>query len=38
MTRANGGASVVTGWSRLFLGAHYKGTGDVEVAASFECR
>ena len=93
MTRANGGASVVTGWSRLFLvpgmghcgggpatldsfdmlgavvdwvenqkapqavratgrsfpgrsrplcpypeHAHYKGTGDVEDAASFECR
>ena len=93
MARANGGASVVTGWSRLFLvpgmghcgggaatldtfdmlgavvdwvenqkapqairatgrswpgrsrplcpypsHAHYKGTGDVEDAASFECR
>ena len=93
MTRANGGASAVTGWSRLFLvpgmghcgggpatldtlrhagrgrrlgrepeapqairatgrswpgrsrplcpypsHAHYKGTGDVEDAASFECR
>ena len=93
MTRANGGASVVTGWSRLFLvpgmghcgggpatldtfdmlgavvdwvesqkppqairatgrswpgrsrplcpypsHAHYKGTGDAEDAASFECR
>ncbi|HEY8232328.1 MAG TPA: DUF6351 family protein [Vicinamibacteria bacterium] len=93
MTRANGGASVVTGWSRLFLvpgmghcgggpatldsfdmlsavvdwvesqkppqavratgrswpgrsrplcpypsHAHYKGSGDVEDAASFECR
>ena len=93
MTRANGGASLVNGWSRLFLvpgmghcgggpaaldefdmlsaivdwvekqaapqaipatgrdwpgrsrplcpypsHAHYKGTGDVEDAASFECR
>jgi hypothetical protein len=93
MTRANGGASAVTGWSRLFLvpgmghcgggpatldtfdmlsaivgwvekedapesiratgrtwpgrsrplcpypsHAHYEGTGDVEDAASFECR
>jgi feruloyl esterase len=93
MTRANGGASAVSGWSRLFLvpgmghcgggpatldrfdmlgalvdwvegqtppqairvtgrswpgrsrplcpypsHAHYKGTGDVEDAASFECR